>query len=144
MSRQQIFVASLAASVVLACTVRVNDPRLAIGGPESWHAGGRTYEIAGTYYKRGTGNSVWYVIVPRDTPANMTPLEVRIRALPLIRYAYEHRLHERAKIMPLRGNVSPTAGFSVEFMDAGSGKVTDSYEVPGGEVSWRLAHPDEP
>jgi hypothetical protein len=121
----------------------VDDSRLGVQGPESWHDGDRTYEIAATYYRRGIGNAIWYVVVPKEIRGTVRPIENKNRALPLIRYVYEHRLHERGKILPVRGSIQPLIGISVEFVSTGSGKVIGSYDVPGGEVSWRLAHPDD-
>jgi hypothetical protein len=144
MTTPRASIASLALVVACGCTVRVNDSRVAVQGPESWHDVDRTYEIAGTYYRRGNGNTVWYVIVTKERPSTVSPTETKKRALPLIRYAYEHQLHERTKILPLRGMDPPLIGFAVELTSPAGDKVLDSYEVPGGEVTWRLAHPDEP
>jgi hypothetical protein len=115
---------------------------LARSGRETWNVDGRAYELAETYYKR-VGNSLRFVMVTKVAAAELAPEEAKALALPLIRYARDHGLHERITIRPLRGNAPPMVGFAVEFVSGKSGKVVGDYNVPGGVVTWRLAHPND-
>jgi hypothetical protein len=138
------FVISLVSLLLLAtCTLQSGNGKIARGGPETWNVDGRAYELAETYFKR-VGNSVRFVIVSKTAVATLAPDEAKALALPLIRHAKEHRLHERTTIRPLRGNVPLMVGFAVEFVYGEAGKVIAGYDVPGGEVTWRLAHPNDP
>lgn len=135
------FVLGLIAVLFLAaCTLQSGDTKLARRGREVWEVDGRTYELSQTYYK-WVSNSVRFVMVVKTAAAILAPDEVKALAIPLIRYAREHRLHERTTIRPIRGNVPPMIGFAVEFVSGESGKVIGDYDVLGGEVTWRLAHP---
>jgi hypothetical protein len=121
--------------------------RLAAAGPETWRVGPHEYHLASTHYERGTGNEVRYVMTyPVSSPTGTTsvaPEDAAAQALPLIRYAYEHRTFERAHISPVRGTESSPPNLAVDLTSVSDGHAVFRYEVPAGEVSWRLAHPAE-
>jgi hypothetical protein len=130
-----------------ACSQDREQVRLAEAGPETWRAGTQEYRLASTHYERGTGNEVLYVMtypVPLATAAtSFTADEAASQALPLMRYAYEHHASERARIPPLRGTISAPANLVVDLISPNDRRRIFRYEVPAGEVSWRLAHPTE-
>jgi hypothetical protein len=136
----------LAALFLAACTLSVENPKLARRGSEAWKVEGRDYEILETYYKRTgpSGNTIRFVMAAKVAAAMLAPDEAKMLALPLIKYARDHRLHERTTIPPNRGSDLTMVGFTVEWVSRESGKVVGDFEVPGGEVTWRLAHPNDP
>jgi len=141
------FVVGLLAMFFLAtCTLLSDSRKLARRGREAWNVDGRNCEIVETYYKRTgpSGNSVRFVIVSKVAAAILAPDEAKALSLPLIRYARDHHMHERTKIVPNRGNNPRMVGFAVELVSGESGKIVGDFEVPGGEVTWRLAHPNDP
>jgi hypothetical protein len=126
-----------------ACTLQSGNDKFARRGRESWSVDGRTYEVAETYYK-WVGNSARFVMVTKAGSEMLAPDEAKTLALPLIRYARDRRMHERTAVGPLRGREPPMVGFAVVFVWGEAGKVVGEFDVPGGEVTWRLAHPNDP
>ena len=119
--------------------------RLAVGGAETWNVGDREYGLSATHYERAAGNGVVYVMtypVPSATSGTILSGDEAAReALPLIRYAYEHHAADRARIPPRRGTVSSVSSLAVDLVSPEDRHVIYRYEVPTGEVTWRLAHP---
>jgi hypothetical protein len=130
-----------------ACSQDREQLRLAEAGPETWRTGVREYRLASTHYERGTGSEVLYVMtypVPSTSAAtSFTADEAASQSLPLIRYAYEHHASERVRIPPLRGTMSSPANLVVDLISPNDRRRLFRYEVPAGEVAWRLAHPTE-
>jgi hypothetical protein len=65
-------------------------------------------------------------------------------ALPLIKYAHEHHTADRVQMAPLRGGGPPSINLAVDLVSPQDHHLLLRYEVPAGEVTWRLGHPDEP
>lgn len=121
--------------------------RLAVGGAETWNVGDHQYNLSATHYERAAGNGVVYVMtypVPSTTSETIFGVDEAAReALPLIRYAYEHRAADRARIPPVRGTTSSVTRLAVDLVSPDDQRLIYRYEVPTGEVTWRLAHLNE-
>jgi hypothetical protein len=86
------FVFSFVAVLFLgACTLQSGNTKLARRGRESWNVDGRTCEVVETYYK-WAGSSLRFVMVSKVAAAMLGRDEVKTHALPLIRYARDHRM----------------------------------------------------
>jgi len=122
--------------------------RLVEAGQETWRVGPREYHLSSTHYERGPGTEVRYVMTyPVSVPTGSTSIAADAaaeQALPLIRYAYEHRTYERTRVPPARGTEHSQPNLVVELTSISDGRSLFRYEVPAGEISWRLAHPTEP
>jgi hypothetical protein len=81
---------------------------LAASGPESWSENGKTFQIDSTYYL-SMGTEVQYTIEQSVDPKLLQGLnqeKADAMALPLMLYAYSHRLHERVRFQKLLGSGS--------------------------------------
>jgi hypothetical protein len=120
---------------------------IAEGGPETWRVGHGEYHVSSTHYEKGPGNETRFVMtyaVPPDKEATTHTSESAAElALPLIRYAYEHRAAERERLTPTRGTMSSPPNLVVDLVSPSDGHLLFRYEVPSGEISWRLEHPTE-
>jgi hypothetical protein len=111
-------------------------------GPETWHVGSQEYRILSTHYEWGAANTIVYVMSYTVEPAaSGTPAQT---ALPLIRYAVEHHTPDRVRVKALRGGAPAFVNLAVDLVSPKDHHVLFRYEVPAGEVTWRLAHPNEP
>ena len=120
---------------------------IADAGPETWRVGVGEYRLSSTHYERGPGSEVRYVMtypVPAEPGATSLPSERAAElAFPLIRYAYDHHTADRTRIPPVRGTTGSPPNLVVDLISASDGHLLFRYEVPSGEVTWRLAHPNE-
>lgn len=120
---------------------------IAEGGPETWRVGHAEYQVSSTHYERGPGNDtrfvMTYAVPPKKAATTYTSESAAEQALPLIRYAYEHRASERERITSTRGSMSSPPNLVVDLISPTDGHLLFRYEVPSGEIRWRLEHPTE-
>jgi hypothetical protein len=127
----------LAVSLALAggCS-RKKEPvvRLAEGGQEAWVVDDVPYMIRSTHYERGAGNTVVYIIqypAPRGTDAKTVDMEgAGILVWPLVKYAYNNKTFERAKIPPEKGSTPSVVRMAVDLLSPDGKKVLLRYDVP--------------
>jgi hypothetical protein len=135
-------------TAAFGCSRDQSPLRLAQSGAETWRAGSGEYRILSTHYERGAGNTVVYVMTYAiESAASETAIKsgsAAPTALPLIKYAYEHHAADRVQIDPLRGTAPPSMNLAVDLVSHEDHHLLLRYEVPAGEVNWRLGHPDEP
>jgi hypothetical protein len=132
--------ASLAIAAVLVapgCSRSKAQPRLAEAGPEVWIVDDVPYHIKSTHYERGPGNTVVYVIhypAPKGTSAETLDKDgAGILVWPIVKYAYNNRTFERAKIPPASGSAPPSVNLAVDLLSPDGGSRLFRHEVPPGK-----------
>jgi hypothetical protein len=119
------------------CSRKKDQPRIAETGPETWMVDGAPYRIDSTHYEHGPSNVVTYVMrypIPPGTPtAGLNPDTAGMLVWPLVKYAYNNRTFERARIPPLEGSKLPTVNLAVDVLPSPGGRPLFRYEVPAGK-----------
>jgi hypothetical protein len=115
----------IAALVMLvACHSYDGSTPIAREGGASWSIdGSHVIEVASTYYRRGPGRIVTYVVrleVPEEEAFGLNDERAFTVARPVLDYVYLRRPYERIKVQPLRGSPPPLLHIAVEIVGAKS------------------------
>lgn len=104
---------------------------MAPSGALTWTIEGKETRVTNTYYltlPEGLQYTMEYEALGEAEPTSITDQKAFEIAFPLIRYAFEHQLHERTKINKLGSGVVPVSRIGVVlFARADSG--TRGYRV---------------
>ena len=106
-------------------------PPMAKAGPESWDVEGVKYQVAATHYlalPEGLQYTIEYEVPDAKVLEGMTDAKGHDMAFPLMRYAYDHRSYERAKIEQLGGGTRQVSRIGVSLFTQ-SGIHTQGYRV---------------
>ena len=134
-----LLVAVLVAGAVTpgGCTrKKAQGVRMAEAGPEDWVVDGAPYHISSSHYERGPGNVVVYVMTypgPAGTSATTVDKDGAGNLVwPLVKYAYNNRTFERARIPPVDGTTPPSVTLAVDLLSS-DGHFLFRHEVPAGK-----------
>ncbi len=139
----------IAATAMASSCLRTGEPtQLSPAGAETWKIDGHDHQLSSTHYERRGRYGVAYVMtyaIPTSTSATIvTADKAALLSLPLIKYAHDRRSFERAQMPPLKAMTAPPVSLVVDLLSASDRHLLYRYEVPAGEVTWRLMNPTAP
>ncbi len=120
---------SLLAIVVLepgACSRK--GEKIAPAGAEDWVVDGFPYHVVGSHYERAGKDAVYVITYPAPagtSAANLDKDGAAVLVWPLIKYAYNNRTFERAKVPG-----AEKVRLAVDIVGHGGGPVLFRYENP--------------
>lgn len=134
---------SLAIALSSGCRLGVDKQKMSEVRGEQWAIPGGVVVTVSTFYERGDGLGVNYVIqwggFSEKELFGINDESGFELARPLLTYVHQNRTFERTKFLPVRGTSPPPIRIVVELKLA-SQPQTKGYRVtvPSGELSWRL------